>query len=56
MPTLELVEQSDRGEVALGGCPVEEGDDAKWECLDCGLRCASGPAHTLVLARRQSDD
>jgi hypothetical protein len=35
-PTEELVAESDRGEVELGGCAIM-GDDPRWHCPKCEL-------------------
>jgi hypothetical protein len=38
LPGMELFEAADRGEVALGGCVIEDGAP-EWRCrgVDCGL-------------------
>ena len=36
MPSPELFEKSERGEIALGGCVVEENQPI-YRCLDCGF-------------------
>jgi len=33
-PSSEMMEQSDRGDIVLGGCCVTE-DDPEWHCYDC---------------------
>ncbi len=43
MPTVELEEKADRGEVVLGGCclAVDENGrsiDPKWACINCDFR------------------
>lgn len=43
MPTGELEEKADRGEVVLGGCCIaldENGRsiDPKWACINCDFR------------------
>lgn len=40
MPTRDLFERSERGEVALGGCCVG-GADPSHRCLDCGADLGS---------------
>ena len=35
LPTSELGEKAERGEIVLGGCCVS-GDDSEWFCRDCG--------------------
>ena len=35
MPTHELFEAEQRGEVVIGGCLVS-GDDDNWQCKKCG--------------------
>ena len=35
LPGVELMEASDRGEVALGGCIIMD-DQPTWQCLHCG--------------------
>ena len=33
-PSEEMIEQSERGDIVLGGCCVTE-DDPEWRCKDC---------------------
>jgi hypothetical protein len=35
-PGEELIGQSERGEIVLGGCCVTE-DDPEWHCNDCDI-------------------
>lgn len=35
LPTLEIFEAAERGELRLGGCLVS-GDDPAWHCKACG--------------------
>jgi hypothetical protein len=37
LPSPELVEKADRGEVVLGGCCLAHGSKL-WACRDCGHR------------------
>ena len=33
-PSEEMIEESERGDIVLGGCCVTE-DDPEWRCKDC---------------------
>ena len=36
-PGPEMCEASDRGQIVLGGCLIDN-DDLVWECVQCGTR------------------
>jgi hypothetical protein len=40
MPSADMFEAAQRGEIALGDCVIG-GDDPQWSCLKCGLEWGS---------------